>query len=227
VSFKLRARSDAYDYLAPRLTVLNKPTNSSTSFPVTTTHLVLVLLPSLLLPLLPGWAISYLILALGLAPPLFFHPNLKPLALPRHPALLKLRSKLERLVVIDSLEDTMGRKEISQVEVWENERLDPTVAAKPISASTPAVWGSRFLRAGERAPWVKVYGEGSKWKALGEGQKSLAGDKEESSEVILALEADWAFLPTEGWKVDTCGLWSVSGSDYGECLCSTMQELMW
>jgi hypothetical protein len=153
-----------------------------------------------------------------MAPPLFFHPNLTSavLALPRNRTLLRLRAKLERLVVIDSLDDTMGRKQISQVEVWENERLDPAVAAKPIS--TPSVWGSRFLRSGERAPWVKVYGDGSKWKPLGAGQPAIpTGDKgEEGSEVILALEKDWAFLPSDGWRVDTCGLWSVSGSDQGK-----------
>lgn len=212
-------RSDAYDYLAPKLTVLNKPASSSTTFPITTTHLVLALLPpSLLLPLLPGWAISYLILSIGLAPPLFFHPNLTPavLALPRHPALLRLRSKLERLVMIDSLDDTMGRKEISQVEVWENERLDPSVAAKPLS--TPSVWGSRFLRSGERAPWVKVYGETSKWKPLGQGVSAVPSEHkgEEGSDVVLALESGWAFLPSESWRVDTGGLWSVSGSDQGK-----------
>jgi hypothetical protein len=199
--------------------MLNKPTSTSTSFPITTTHLVLVLLPpSLLLPLIPPWAISYLVLALGLAPPLFFHPNLTSsiLGLPRHPALLRLRQKLERLIMIDSLDDTMGRKQIGQVEVWENERLDPAVAAKPVS--TPSVWGSRFLRSGERAPWVKVYGEGSRWKPLGPGQPAapMVGEKkEEGSEVVLALEHGWAFLPSEGWRVDVCGLWSISGSDQG------------
>jgi hypothetical protein len=105
----------------------------------------------------------------------------------------------------------MGRKEISQVEVWENERLDPSVAAKPLT--TPAVWGSRFLRSGERAPWVKVYGETSKWKPLGQGVSAMDG-----SEVVLALESGWAFLPSEGWRVDTCGLWNVSGSDPGRSL---------
>lgn len=110
----------------------------------------------------------------------------------------------------------MGRKAISQVEVWENERLDPAVAAK--STSTPSVWGSRFLRSGERAPWVKVYGEGSKWKPTGQGrQASVAGDEklQDGSEVVLALENDWAFLPSEGWRVDVCGLWSSVGSDLG------------
>jgi hypothetical protein len=118
--------------------------------------------------------------------------------------------------MIDNLDDTMGRKEISQVEVWENERLDPAVAAKPVT--TPSVWGSRFLRSGERAPWVKVYGEGSKWKPLGPGQPAapVAEEKgEEGSEVVLALKDTWAFLPSEGWRVDVCGLWSVPGSDQG------------
>lgn len=204
------------------MTVLNSPTPSATSFPITTTHLILILLPpSLLLPLIPAWAISYLVLALGLAPPLFFHPNLTPmiLSLPRHPAILRIRHRLERLVIIDSLDNEMGRKPIGQVDVWENERLDPAVAAKS-TTTTPSLWGSRFLRSGERAPWVKVYGEGSKWKPLGQGSQingSNTEDKaEDGSEVVLALEPGWAFLPTEGWRVDVCGLWSSVGSDTGE-----------
>lgn len=219
-------RSDGYDYLAPKLGVLNTPSTTPTTFPITTTHLILILLPpTLLLPLLPAWAISYLILALGLAPPLFFHPNVTPaiLSLPRHPAVLRLRQRLERLVVIDSLDNEMGRKPTSQVEVWENERLDPSVASK--STSTPSVWGSRFLRSGERAPWVKVYDDGSKWKPTGLGrQAGTAGDeKVEDGEVVLALQDGWAFLPSEGWRVDVCGLWSQVGSDLGKYSASVLR----
>lgn len=156
---------------------------------------------------------------------------------------------LEHLALTDNLSDEMARKEIAQVEVWENERLDPIAASKPTSAAaltTPGVWGSKHLRAGERAPWVKVYGEGSRWKGVGQGvahfdgstsaanpegdikhaSKSkhpsekqgevLDGEKGAGGEVLLALQDQWCFLPGEDWRVDKCGLWSETGTDEGE-----------
>lgn len=120
------------------------------------------------------------------------------------------------------------------MEVWENERLDPAIASKP--PSVPAVWGSKFLRAGERAPWVKVYGENAKWKGLGQGtthpgmgkeqdKEILESDQEKSeSGVVLALQEGWCFIPEEDWRVDVCGLWSEAGTDEGECLLHTPRD---
>lgn len=55
---------------------------------------------------------------------------------------------------------------------------------------------------------------------MGPGQPAAAmvdEKKDEASEVVLALESGWAFLPSEAWRVDVCGLWSLSGSDQGKC----------
>ena len=82
----------------------------------------------------------------------------------RHPTVLRLRAKLEDAALTDALDDRTGRRPIGRVEVWENERLDPAVSAKPPSGALPTgAWSSRHLRAAERAPWIKVKSTGSLW----------------------------------------------------------------
>ncbi|KAK1926478.1 integral peroxisomal membrane peroxin-domain-containing protein [Papiliotrema laurentii] len=206
--------SDIYDYVAPRLAQLSNPSTSPNRLPITTTHLILLLLPpTLFLPLIPSCLMPYLLLPLGYLPPLLFHPNLFPfiLALPRHPTLLRLRAAAERVLLTDSLSDDIGRGRIASVEVWENERLDPAIAAKPpVGALPQGAWSSRFLRAGERAPWVKVIREGALWK----NEEATGVDKKEGeSKMVLALKDEWDFIPGEEWRVDTCGLWADAGAD--------------
>jgi hypothetical protein len=157
----------------------------------------------------------YLLLPLGYVPPLLFHPNFTPLflSLPRNPVYLRARAYLERLSLTDALPDDIGRQPIAQVEVWENERLDPAVAAKPPAGPLPAgSWSSRHLRAGERAPWVKVRAnDDSLWLDEGKEDKVKEGEK-----MALALKDGWEFVPGEEWRVDVCGLWEASGTDSGE-----------
>ena len=214
-----RLSSDLYDNVTRRLALLTSPSTTPTTFSLTATHLIVILLPpAFLLPLLPNNLLPVVLLPLGIAPPLFFHPNLTPavLSLPRHPAILRLRAVLENLALTDALPDDIGRKEIGRVEVWENERLDPTIAAKPQGSTSTALptpagaWSSRHLRASERNPWVKVL-------TASDG-KSLWGTEETSSgiegeKMVLALEYGWAFIPGEDWRVDVCGMWSTSGTD--------------
>ncbi|ORX34478.1 hypothetical protein BD324DRAFT_636086 [Kockovaella imperatae] len=223
--------SDIYDWTFPYVSRFSHPqsTSTQTSFPLTTTHLLIALLiPSLGLPLLPPYMIPYLLLPLGLAPPLFFHPNLTFffLSLPRHPLILRAKAYLEDVVLTDALDDEIGRMPISRVEVWENERLDPVMVAKPpASGIVPSTsWSSRHLRAGERAPWVKVKSEDSVWLdqepklasqvSTDSDASSSGGEGQEKEEqMVLALKPGWIFIPGEEWKVDVCGLWSEVGSD--------------
>ena len=180
--------------------------------------MLILLPPAVLLPLWPANLLPVLLLPLGIVPPLIFHPNLTPtlLNLTRHPQFLKMRAFLENLALTDALDDQMGRKEVGRVEVWENERLDPSVASKtPIpSLGAPSVlpgaWSSRHLRGGERAPWIKITTTGgakSLWKTLDEVSNG------EGEKMALALEDNWAFVPGEDWRVDVCGLWSRIGTD--------------
>lgn len=215
----------------PILTFITSPSANPTSFPLTTTHLILLLLPpTLLLPLLPGYLIPYLLLPIGLGPVVFFHPNFHPLitSLPRHPAVLRLRAVLEDAALTDALPTRLGMAEIRRVEVWENERLDPSVASKAVTSAAAAVppgnaFSSKHLRAGERAPWVKVglkpgetVADGSTvWLTAGEAVSETSGSDQAKAKDVLALKEGWSFIPNEDWKVDVCALWSEVGSDSG------------
>ncbi|TXT15543.1 hypothetical protein VHUM_00046 [Vanrija humicola] len=209
--------ADVFEAATPWLNYIAGKDTSPTSFPISPTLIILLLLPpTLVLPLTPGWAIPWLLLPAGWAGPLLFHPNLTQLIenLPRSRAALEARAELEDRVLTDALPDELGRRPIARVEVWENERLDPVVSAKPTAAAQlPAgAYSSRFLRPGERGGWVKVrtasgtYSHEHIWED--EEDRPDHGDR-----MALALKDRWAFVPGEDWRVDVCGLWSDVGTD--------------
>lgn len=193
--------ADGFDAVTPYLTITED--KSPTAFPLSATHVVVLLIPpTLLLPLTPTWAIPYILLPVGIAPPLLFHPNLIALieSLPRSKTALALRAKAEEYALTDNLSDELGSKQISRVQVWENERLDPAVAIKSPPTLPPGSWSARFLRPNERAPWVKI---DSVW----------AEEDTPDGPMVLALKDGWTFVPGEDWRVDVCGLWSETGTD--------------
>lgn len=212
--------ADAFDTVTPYIALVGGKDSSPTSFPLRPTTIILALIsPTFLLPLTPGWAIKYLMLPMGIVPPLAFHPNLTATieTLPRSRRSLQTRAILEDAVLTDGLSDDLGRRPISRVQVWENERLDPSVAMKaPTVALPPGSWSVRFLRAGERAPWVKVRSGDSAWAV------EEIGD--EGPNMVLGLKDHWSFVPGEDWRVDVCGLWSEVGTDAGECGRNGWQE---
>ena len=133
----------------------------------------------------------------------------------------------------DALSDEIARCEIREVEVMENERLDPATASSSTSTTAtlgnsssntlPATaWGSRFLRGGERPGWVKVTapsdGNESLWKTAISPvvEQGPEGQKEDQQALALALKDGWAFVEGEEWKVDLCGDWSGSAVDPGK-----------
>lgn len=205
--------ADLFDAVTPYLARLGGKEPSPTSFPLSPTTVVLALIPpTLLLPLTPGWAIKYLMLPMGIIPPLAFHPNFIAAveALPRSRKALEARALLEDAILTDGLSDDLGRRPLARVEVWENERMDPSIASKASAVSPPpGSWSVRFLRAGERAPWVKVRSGDSAWAV------EEVGD--EGPNMVLGLKDHWEFVPGEDWRVDVCGLWSDVGTDAGEC----------
>lgn len=212
--------SDAYDEIYPIVNSLLHPSKSPTTLPLTPTHLLLVLIPpSLLLPLTPSYLLPYLLLPLGWAPPLAFHPNLVPFlaALPSHPVLRQLQSTLTRLMLTDALPDNIGRAKLAEVEVWENERLDPAITIKthPANPLPPGSWSQRFLRAGERMPWVKIRDVGAVWAAPIQGEAEGEASKSAGRNVPDLMEG-WKWVPGEEWRVDVSGLWSDVGVDSGE-----------
>jgi hypothetical protein len=121
---------------------------------------------------------------------------------------------MTRLMLTDSLPDDLGRATIAEVEVWENERLDPAVStakAVPGNVLPAGSWSQRFLRAGERMPWVKIRGERSIWATEDNEGESEAADKAGPE-----LKQGWSWIPGEDWRVDVSGLWSDVGVDAGK-----------
>nr|ODN91493.1 hypothetical protein L204_05477 [Cryptococcus depauperatus CBS 7855] len=207
--------SDLYDQLAPRLAILRSPSITSSPFtlPLQHTHYVmLLLLPTLLLPLTPAAFIPYLLLPFGILPPLLFHPNLTPLivSLPSQSIVREARLTAEKWLLTDQLPDQFSGRKIAQVYVFENERLDPKVASSPPSTTSipPSSWSSRFLRQGDRPAWVKVSASDSIWKVTDELETNTADDEAK----VLGLKDGWAWVPGEDWRVDL-GDWSEVGLD--------------
>ncbi|WVN86523.1 uncharacterized protein L203_101687 [Cryptococcus depauperatus CBS 7841] len=207
--------SDLYDQLAPRLAILRSPSTTSSPFtlPLQHTHyIMLLLLPTLLLPLTPAAFIPYLLLPFGILPPLLFHPNLTPLilSLPSQSIVREARLTAEKWLLTDQLPDQFSGRKITQVYVFENERLDPKVASSPPSTTSipPSSWSSRFLRQGDRPAWVKVSASDSIWKVTDELETNTADDEAK----VLGLKDGWAWVPGEDWRVDL-GDWSEVGLD--------------
>lgn len=187
-----------------------------------------------------------LILPLGVLPPLLCHPTLLPklFAIPRSSLVLSIRAKFERWLMTDALSDEIARCEIREVEVMENERLDPTTTStssatvsnsgsSSVSTMSATAWGSRFLRGGERPGWVKVTtlpnGSESLWKTAISPvvEQGPEGQNEDQQALALALKDGWAFVEGEEWKVDLCGDWSGNSVDPGAYLdarCLTVSE---
>lgn len=207
--------ADTVDALTPIFAYIGGQSTSPTTFPLAPAHIVLALLPaSIALPLVPTWIFPFVLLPVGIVPPLLFHPNLVEYLgrIPHARALRIGRYYLEDAVLTDCLTDDVGSKRIARVQVVENERLDPSVASKN-SGNTSNGWSSRFLRTGERLPWVKIR-ESSAWAR--EDLSNNNADAAEEGKPVLALEKGWKFVPNEEWRVDVSALWSEAEPDSSE-----------
>ncbi|WWC67825.1 uncharacterized protein I206_101742 [Kwoniella pini CBS 10737] len=240
--------SDGYDYLAPKLSNLQNTNsvNSPTNLPINLTHIILFLLPpTILLPLTPSFIIPYLLLPLGILPPLSFHPNLTSTiySIPSHSYIKRIKFYLEILMMNDKLSDEIGNKQISNVQVWENQRLDPKLSINNISTSSSTSlnssnnnlnssgigiipigsWSLKHLRASDKSPWVKVdlggfKSQENKWKSIEDTPLPTSINENEKdggqkAKLILALKEGWDWVPGEDWRIDVRGEWSESGVD--------------
>ena len=114
--------------------------------------MILLLPPTIFLPLIPMRLLSYLLLPIGILPPVVYHPDFLP-ALERvrrweglnRRRLRYWRGVAERWVLTDRLDDSIARSEIREVRVWENQRLDPAWLAEneTRSRSTVGVLGDK------------------------------------------------------------------------------------
>lgn len=191
---------------------------------------MLLLPPTLLLPILPSRLIPFLLLPLGILPPVIFHPAFIYAALWSQgflsPSRLKhWRAKAERWVLTDRLDDAIAQAEIREVRVWENERLDPNWKPEPVKPTTdpdaPAAqdplipsetsWSSRFLKSSERRPWVRVLPRNPQHGLWSEALPSSPSSSD--GRVALSLIPGWSFVPNEEWRVDLAADWSTSECD--------------
>jgi hypothetical protein len=165
--------SDVYDAVLPYIALIvpsmASPTPPPTTFPLSSTHLMMLLLPpTMMLPLIPMSVLSYLLLPIGIVPPVIYHPHFLP-TLERFKAWQGIewrrwryyRGKAERWVLTDRLDDSIARSEIREVRVWENQRLD-----------------SAWLEARLKVIKAKVTDGSEKRSRSGSGSKMLDLDRE-------------------------------------------------
>lgn len=110
------------------------------------------------------------------------------------------RSYIQSSVDNDNLTDAAWNAEMRQVELFENERLDPSVSPH----DTAAILGKKgfrkaHLRPSERGPWTK--------------RRDGWGNVSSVSSSTFSLAEHWSFVETEDWRPDVDGTWSSCGSD--------------
>jgi hypothetical protein len=226
--------SDVYDAVLPYIAVIvpsmASPSPPPTTFPLSSTHLMMLLLPpTIMLPLIPMSILSYLLLPIGILPPVIYHPNFLPL-IERFKAWQGMewrrwryyRGKAERWVLTDRLDDSIARSEIREVRVWENQRLDSAwVEARLKSIKA----GSGGMGVGERR---SRSGSGSKTLDL-DREGELAPDSAWSSTHLKSFErAGWVRtlpkFPNETLWQDENGDAASSTPQHGRVALSLKRE---
>jgi hypothetical protein len=139
---------------------------------------MLCLPPTILLPLVPAFIVSWILFAAGVLPTIIFHPSLTSDSLKGFVDSVTRgrrywRAKAERWVLTDRLDDRIANSEIREVNVWEHERLDPVWAAnakttlesaskdplkvpKAVMAPPRAAWSASHLKAADKQAWVRT-----------------------------------------------------------------------
>ncbi|KAH7923836.1 hypothetical protein BV22DRAFT_1092136 [Leucogyrophana mollusca] len=195
------AAADLHDFVLPLIPHI---THASPYTPlILTATLASILLSLPLLPLLPLRPV-FLFLGLGLF--VLTHPFTREHVLPLvYPTLYDKinRSRLQRLVDNDRLEDRHWGSELRDVELWENERWCADAEGDGGS------WGKIHLRPTERSAWTRAR---DGWSGLKED-----GSGEVSSNLTFSLAPGWVFVETEDWRADLEASWiqDVGSDDYG------------
>lgn len=242
--------SDVHDAALPWVSLISpslpNPAPAPTTFPLSPTHLlILMLVPSLALPLLPASALPWIMLSIGYLPTIVFHPAFDPAeikdVLSRHTTrggVRAWRATLERKLLTDRLDDHLAKSEIREVHVWEHERLDPgwwkqTVAKVmegkqdvPGALETPpeSAWSGKYLKSTDRQPWVRALPKDPRdnlWEEETvprekDGGAAATAAEREGGRVSLRLVNGWSFVPGEEWRVDYAAKWAKGAADESE-----------
>jgi len=230
--------SDAHDTALPYVALINptsaNPSPPPTTFPLSATHILMICLPpTILLPLVPGFVVSWILFAVGVLPTIIFHPSLTTDSLKRFLDSVTRgrrywRAKAERWVLTDRLDDRIANSEIREVNVWEHERLDPVWAAtaratlesaskdpskpqKTVMAPPRAAWSASHLKAADKQPWVRtipLVPQDSLWK----DDATPLEHVEDGDEVALekrGSDGKVALLLIKGWSFVPGEEWRV------------------
>ncbi|KAJ3876685.1 integral peroxisomal membrane peroxin-domain-containing protein [Lentinula edodes] len=149
----------------------------------------------------------------GAGPVLFLNPQLRQWTSDTISLLTYLQSSLPDSRILDdnNLSNDAWISEMREVELWENERLDPGITA--ISATffgtappSNGGWSKIHLKSNDRAPWTR--GRDGWSGVAGSGGDS---DGTVSSNLTFSLAPNWEFVPTEDWRADLVGDWIREG----------------
>ncbi|KAJ3856482.1 integral peroxisomal membrane peroxin-domain-containing protein [Lentinula lateritia] len=133
--------------------------------------------------------------------------------LPISPIIRRLSFRLFRRILDDNnLSDDVWISEMREVELWENERLDPGITAISVSTffgtapPSNGGWSKIHLKSNDRAPWTR--GRDGWSGVAGSGGDS---DGTVSSNLTFSLAPNWEFVLTEDWRADLVGDWIREG----------------
>ncbi|SJX63200.1 related to PEX29-peroxisomal integral membrane peroxin [Sporisorium reilianum f. sp. reilianum] len=116
--------------------------------------------------------------------------------------------KLREWIEQDRLDDFVWERGWRNVEMFENERFQPTKRAAS-SSGLVGGWSAHNLRMGERLPWTKGP---DGWSS--DQLEVLPGHQIDiSRQVAMTLEPGWEWVPGDDWRIDWGGTWSAVGVD--------------
>ncbi|KAJ3828178.1 integral peroxisomal membrane peroxin-domain-containing protein [Lentinula raphanica] len=122
----------------------------------------------------------------------------------------RIKMRLQRFLDDNNLSDKVWNSEIREVELWENERLDPSMM--PLSPSTSTIrgpslnkgWSKSHLKTNDRAPWTRGR---DGWSGVAGSGADGDGTVRSVSNLTFSLAPNWEFVPTEDWRADLVGEW--------------------
>ncbi|KAI6123391.1 hypothetical protein EDD16DRAFT_1566085 [Pisolithus croceorrhizus] len=152
----------------------------------------------------------------------------------------KFRTALRRFVDDDRLSDKVWPAPMCTVELWENERWEPTSGAALSggrgaslfggpganvfsgagSASSGSEMGDGEVESGEvkskstilpEGTWSKTHLRRSERAPWTRGRDGWSGVGGEISNLTFSLSPGWAFVETESWRADLEGTWVLEG----------------
>ncbi|KAJ7591018.1 integral peroxisomal membrane peroxin-domain-containing protein [Mycena floridula] len=128
------------------------------------------------------------------------------------------KSMAQYVVDNNNLSDICWNSEIREVELFENERLDPAVAKEEVKDDTTVSGHSRTRSNAERLhkSWSKTHLrplERTAWTRGRDGWSGVGPGSTVSSNLTFSLPPDWYFVETEDWHVDVEASWASCGGD--------------